>query len=79
MGTLQDLREIVKGLKHKGATMKYCPRCESPRLKLSSGFDFWLMPARYVCLDCGYRGPIAMEKDETAQDEKGRTVKTRNP
>ncbi|MEM1990873.1 MAG: hypothetical protein QW782_09635 [Candidatus Bathyarchaeia archaeon] len=40
-----------------------CPRCESRNIALSSRFDAWLMPKRYVCKDCGYIGPIALEVD----------------
>lgn len=70
MGTLRNMREVVKGLRHRGASAKYCPCCGSPRLRLSSGFDFWLTPGKYVCLDCGYRGLVVMEKDEEAGEEK---------
>lgn len=69
MGVLRDLREVVKGLKRRGASAKFCPRCGSPRLKLSSGLDFWLVPGRYLCLDCGYRGPIVLEKEGDAAEE----------
>jgi uncharacterized Zn finger protein (UPF0148 family) len=70
VGVLQDLSEVVKGLKHGKITAKYCPRCESPRLKVEGGLNFWLTSGTYVCLDCGYRGPIAMEKEETPRKEK---------
>ncbi|MEM2568844.1 MAG: hypothetical protein QXT67_02745 [Candidatus Bathyarchaeia archaeon] len=40
-----------------------CPRCESRNIELSSKFDAWLMPKRYVCKDCGYIGPIVLEID----------------
>ena len=64
MGTFQDLLEVVKSLKHRKETQKYCPICCSPRLKLAGGADFWLMPGKFVCQDCGYTGFIVMEKDE---------------
>lgn len=41
-----------------------CPRCGSRSIRLSSKFDAWLMPKRYVCEDCGYIGPIILEVDE---------------
>lgn len=69
MGTLQDLRGILKRLKHRDAKVKYCPCCGSPKLKLASGFDFWLAPGKYVCLDCGYNGPIVMEKDDDSKED----------
>jgi hypothetical protein len=31
---------------------------------LAGGADFWLMPGKFVCQDCGYTGFIVMEKDE---------------
>lgn len=64
MGTFQDLREIVKRLKHRSETQKFCPICGSARFKLAGGSDFWLMPGKFVCQDCGYRGFIVMEKEE---------------
>jgi hypothetical protein len=67
VGTFRDLREIVRGLKHRGATEKYCPCCGSAKLKLVGGFEFWLTPGKYVCLDCGYRGFVVMEKDEDSE------------
>lgn len=64
MGTFQDLRNVVKRLKHRRESQKFCPICGSPRLKLAGGADFWLNPGKYVCQDCGYTGFIVMEKDE---------------
>jgi len=64
VGTFRDLREIVKGLKHKSLTEKYCPCCGSARLKVVGGAEFWLTPGKYVCFDCGYRGFVVMEKEE---------------
>lgn len=67
MGTFRDLREVVKNLKYKGATAKCCPRCGSPKLKLTGGSWFWLTPGTYVCSDCGYRGFLVMEKEEDSE------------
>jgi hypothetical protein len=74
MGTLRDLSIVVKSLKRRGATAKFCPCCGSPRLKLAGGFDFWLSPGKHVCLDCGYRGFVVMEKDEEEGSEKGESA-----
>ena len=71
MGTFRDLREVVKNLKHRKTTANiYCPCCGSPRLKLAGGADFWLNPGKRVCLDCGYRGFIVMEKEESSEKEE---------
>jgi len=70
MGTLKDLREVLKRLKRGGKrTPKFCPKCGSPRIKLSSGFDVYprmygLTPGKYVCENCGYKGPVVMELEE---------------
>ena len=42
-------------------SVKVCPKCGSPKLNLSSKFDIWLTPRRYVCDECGYMGPVVLE------------------
>jgi uncharacterized Zn finger protein (UPF0148 family) len=84
VGTFQDLREVVKRLKHRYETQKYCPICGSPRLKLAGGADFWLMPGKFVCQDCGYKGFIVMEKDDDEapkedEDRRGTMEREINP
>jgi len=69
VGAFRDLHEVVKNLKHRRATTKYCPCCGSPRLKLAGGSDFWLAPGKHVCSDCGYKGFIVMEKEEDSEKE----------
>lgn len=64
MGVLRNLIEVVGKLKHRKATTKYCPRCGQPTLELSSKFDGWITPLQYICRNCRYKGPIAMEKEE---------------
>ncbi|MEM2912786.1 MAG: hypothetical protein QXR06_00425 [Candidatus Bathyarchaeia archaeon] len=49
-----------------------CPRCGSLNIQLSSKFDAWLMPKRYVCEDCGYVGPLVLEIDKEDQKNKKR-------
>ena len=76
MGMLADFREVIKGLKHKKrgeATIKLCPKCASPKISISSGFDtyprmYGITPGQYVCSKCGYKGPIVLEqtKEETS-------------
>jgi len=70
LGLLRNFREVVKNLRHGRPLPKLCPRCGSPRLRLSSRFDVWLFPEQYVCADCGYKGPIVMEleREETRQE-----------
>ena len=76
MGILTDFREVVKGLKHKklgAATTKLCPKCGSPKITLSSGFDayprlYGITPRRYVCVECGYNGPLVMEQTKKEEE-----------
>jgi predicted RNA-binding Zn-ribbon protein involved in translation (DUF1610 family) len=70
MKTLQNLHEVLKSLKHRKPAQIFCPRCRSPKIKMHSTFDLWLTPAKYVCTECGYVGPVFLElekeKDESA-------------
>jgi transcription elongation factor Elf1 len=64
MKKLQNVREVLKSLKHGKPTKIYCPRCCSPKIKLSSSLDIWLTPKKYVCENCGYTGQIIMELEK---------------
>ena len=72
MSILKNLREVLKGLKHKklgGPASKFCPKCASDKIKLSSGLNtyprmYGITPTKYICESCGYDGPIAMELEE---------------
>lgn len=72
MRMLKDICRVVGKLKRKELgklTPRLCPRCESSKLRFSSSFDayprmYGLTPGQYVCEDCGYKGPIALELEE---------------
>ncbi|HDD69585.1 MAG TPA: hypothetical protein ENG19_00500 [Candidatus Bathyarchaeota archaeon] len=64
MKLLQNLREVLKTLKHRRPSKIYCPRCGSPKIHLSSSLDYWLTPKKYFCENCGYTGPIVMELEK---------------
>jgi len=68
MGILQNIREVLRTLKHSSPARIYCPRCGSSRLHLSSGLDYWLTPKKYICEDCGYVGPIVMELEKSCEE-----------
>jgi predicted RNA-binding Zn-ribbon protein involved in translation (DUF1610 family) len=70
MGFLQNLREVFGKLKRGQPLPKFCPKCGSPEIKLSSRFDIWLFPEQYVCQKCGYKGPIVMELEKEEEQEK---------
>jgi len=66
MRIIQNLREIFKTLKHRNIaenSKKYCPRCGSKNLKLK--INWFMVPSQiYKCPNCGYEGPIFMEKEQ---------------
>ena len=49
--------------------MKFCPKCGSQNIALSSAFDMWLTPEQYICKDCGYKGSIILEKEGSDEPE----------
>ena len=76
MGLLTDFREVVKGLKHKKrgeATIQLCPKCQSPKIKLDTKDAYFglygITPRKYICPECGYRGPIVLEKTQEKEEE----------
>jgi transposase-like protein len=68
MKPLENVREVLKTLKHRKPSQIYCPRCCSPNIGLSSSLDLWLTPKKYVCNNCGYTGSIIMELEK--EEEK---------
>jgi len=70
MKLLQNIREVFKTLKHRKPSKKFCPRCGSPKIHLSSSLDYWLTPKKYICENCGYHGSIVMEleKEKNSQN-----------
>jgi len=71
METVRRLRSLVGKLSWKAPStksIKCCPRCGSPKIKLSSRFDVWLTPEQYICENCGYKGPIVLERERPRRD-----------
>jgi predicted RNA-binding Zn-ribbon protein involved in translation (DUF1610 family) len=64
MKSLDSVREVFKTLKHRRASKIYCPRCGDSQISLSTSFDYWLTPKKYVCKKCGYAGQIVMELEK---------------
>jgi predicted RNA-binding Zn-ribbon protein involved in translation (DUF1610 family) len=64
MKLLQDMREVLKTLKRRKPSKKYCPKCGSSDIHLSRGMDYWLTTLKYMCKNCGYSGPIVMELEK---------------
>ena len=65
---LDDIREVFKSIKHRKRTQIYCPRCCSPKLKLSSNLAVWLTGNQYLCEECGYVGTVVMELEEIKEE-----------
>jgi predicted RNA-binding Zn-ribbon protein involved in translation (DUF1610 family) len=76
MKGIDGLRDVFKAAKRRKPSQIFCPRCASPKIRLSSGLDLWLTPQSYICEDCGYNGLIVMEleeeKEENQTDEEGK-------
>jgi predicted RNA-binding Zn-ribbon protein involved in translation (DUF1610 family) len=67
MTILKNVRRVLRRLKYREPQPKFCPSCGSSKIRLSSRFDVWLTPEKYVCEDCGYMGLIVMELKEEKQ------------
>ncbi len=65
-GKWESVVEVGKSKKTIRITV--CPVCGSTNIRKVSPFSGWLLPEEYVCLDCGYRGPIVAEI-EVDEDE----------
>ncbi|MBT8171805.1 hypothetical protein KJN74_02910 [Candidatus Bathyarchaeota archaeon] len=70
MGIFRNFREVFKELKHKKrgeSITKLCPKCASQKISINCGSDtypnlYGIVPRKYVCSDCGYRGPLILER-----------------
>jgi DNA-directed RNA polymerase subunit M/transcription elongation factor TFIIS len=72
MNRFKNFREVVRGLKRRNISPKFCPKCGN-LLQLSSGIAphpkwYGFVPVQYVCEKCGYKGTIAMEKEDENSD-----------
>jgi late competence protein required for DNA uptake (superfamily II DNA/RNA helicase) len=68
MKKLDDFREVLKTVKHRKPTQIYCPRCCSPKIRLTSSLAVFLTPKQYYCEDCGYVGMVVMELEKEEND-----------
>lgn len=71
---LRNIIKLFKELKHSRVSLKICPKCDSTKVRQSSTLNSWLMPAYYICENCGYHGPIIKEiVKDGGQESKGLT------
>lgn len=73
MNWFKNFREVVTRLKRRNVSPKFCPKCGSPNLQLSSGIEshpkwYGFAPTLYVCEKCGYKGSIALEREEETSE-----------
>ncbi|MCS4537511.1 MAG: hypothetical protein HYY67_01455 [Thaumarchaeota archaeon] len=47
-----------------GGSIKYCPYCLG-KLRIADSIGGWLIPADYECSNCGYRGSVALERNDS--------------
>jgi len=69
MKKLDNVRRVLKTVKHRKPQHIYCPRCASPKLCLSSSLDYWLTPQKYICGECGYVGSVVMELEKEEEEK----------
>ncbi len=70
MKKLENIREVLKTIKHRKPCGIFCPKCASPKIRLFSSLDAWLTPKKYICEDCGYAGPIIMELEKIEEEKE---------
>ncbi len=70
MKKLENIREVFKTMKYRKPSNIFCPRCASPEISLSSNFDIWLTPKKYICNSCGYFGPVVMELEKIEEEKE---------
>jgi predicted RNA-binding Zn-ribbon protein involved in translation (DUF1610 family) len=59
--------DVLKDMKHAGPMPQVCPSCGSTRIRQHGSLNGWLLPAVYVCEDCGYTGKFVLELDAANQ------------
>jgi len=55
----REIIDILKEVKYSNTRPVFCPRCQSPRIKLKESYG--ILPQIYMCEDCGYEGPFILE------------------
>jgi len=57
--TLRDLKRTKSASK----TIRICPVCNRPTLRMADSISGWMTAETYKCDDCGYRGQVYLEVD----------------
>lgn len=64
MKDLGSVRDVFTNAKRRRPSQIFCPRCASPKIRLSNSLDYWLTPKQYYCEECGYLGIVVMELEK---------------
>ncbi len=64
-----ELTEVLEDLEKKGklVDIQICPKCKSPKIRRMDAMTgdmlghMAITPARYECLDCGWRGRLVLK------------------
>jgi predicted RNA-binding Zn-ribbon protein involved in translation (DUF1610 family) len=70
MKFLGNFRDVLKTAKHRKPAPVFCPKCASPKIRLSSSLDSWLTPEKYLCPECGYTGIVVMELEKEKPEKE---------
>jgi len=62
--------DAVKDLKHSATAPKACPVCGSVNVRFVGSLSGWLLPAMYVCEQCGYSGSLVLELEEASEEQE---------
>ncbi len=63
-----DFFETMRKLKHSGPSPQACPTCGSMKIRQQGSLSGWLVPAMYVCEECGYVGRLVLELEEETEE-----------
>lgn len=59
MQRLKEIIDILKQSKHSTPRPVFCPKCQSPKVKLKESYG--ILPQQYHCEECGYEGTLILE------------------
>ncbi|MGQ9679398.1 MAG: hypothetical protein ACUVV4_01310 [Candidatus Bathyarchaeia archaeon] len=60
---LRRFKETLKEIRHEKTKPKFCPVCNSHKLDVL--LTIGITPSIYVCRECGYKGVLVVELEES--------------
>jgi len=58
------LLEVLRSIRRGGKTLLACPKCGATVQRSRTPLEGWILPARYICPNCGYAGFLAIEAEQ---------------